>query len=212
MPAPLPPLITALALKALDARGIQGSGAQPLSIALGLAIGGSLLAFLPMCMVRMGQAAVLDPLTLSGATAMPGDLMGGLPAPMAIGLTTVALAAQGLLGESTPKMGMAVGTSIAQALDKFVEQVKAAPGAAIVTGVTVAPAMLMGPAPDAESLEPLCKSALEDNDIKGEGGLKLAGVLAEVLDGTFKVMLASVMVAPGVAAAPGATTSPGMLI
>lgn len=212
MPAPLPPLIIGLAVAALQARDIKGEGAMPLATALGTALGGVLLAFMPMCMVSPGQPAALDPITLSGATAGPGTLMGSLPKPLAIGLVSAALVANGLLGETTPKLGIAAGDSIAQALDLFVAQVKAAPGAAIVSGVSTSPAPLLGPAPDAKTLEPLCKQALEDNDIKGDGGLKLAGVLAEVLDGTFKAMLGMVQVAPGVAAVPGATTAPGMLM
>lgn len=212
MPAPLPPMITGLAIAALQARDIKGEGARPLATALGTGLGGALLAFLPMCMVSPGQPAALDPLTLSGATAGPGTLVGSLPKPLAIALASAALVANQLIGESTPKLGMAAGDCFSQALDLFVGQVKASPGAAIVSGVSTSPASLLGPAPDAQTLEPLCKKALEDNDIKGEGGLKLAGVLAEVLDGTFKAMLGMVQVAPGVAAAPGATTSPGMLM
>ncbi|HNC97879.1 MAG TPA: hypothetical protein PLA94_21530 [Myxococcota bacterium] len=217
MPFPPPPVVTAFALKALDAQGIQGTGAAPLSVALGIAISGALALFLVQARAAEGQPArvIPPPAGLNdGSTILPGRLDGGITPALAIPLATGALVSVGLLGESTPGLGEAVGACVAKSLDCFVAKVQVASGAAIMGGVTIPPGgtLRMGDPPSDWGLQALCAAELDAKDIKGEGGKKLAKVLSETLENTFLALIPMIRVAPGVPAVPGMTTGPGMLL
>lgn len=221
MPAPLPPAITAYALAALNGRDIKGTGAAPLALALGMSVGMALLGFVAMCQVLPGQLAtvVIPPAgSGDGTTAGPGTLQGAFPEVAAAGIATGMLAAQGLLGENTPKLGLAVGACISRSLDLFVQNVTVKMGATITAFVTTAPGSLevSGKPLGDWKLEALCKEELEKYKIDGDGGKKLAGVLAEVLGKSLGDMVSMLKVAPGQALTPmsptGPTLSPGKLL
>lgn len=217
MPPPLPPVILASALGALTGAQIQGAGAPPLARALGLGVGGALLLFAGVCVVEPGQAAVVVPPPAAagdGSTVAPGTLQGALAEPAVAALVLGCLKAEGLEGEKIPPLAKAVGQSVVATLDVFVQKVKVAPGAAIAGFTTVAPGLLapLGGPVNGWGLKELCAAKLRDNEVDGEGGRKLAGVLATVLGDACAGMIAGLTVAPGQGASLVATITPGKLI
>lgn len=214
MPFPLPPAIAVFALAALDKQDIKGEGAVPLSKALSLSIGAALPLFLLQTKAAEGQPAAVAPTPAGlfvGATLPFGDLSGGLPPGIAIPLCTAAMVTVGLIGVGTPGLGEAVGASLSKALDLFVKEVKVG-ATGVAASATTPGAMLTIQSPPGDwKMADLVAEELDIHDIKGDGGKKLAAVLAETFDKTFTAMVPMVLVAPGIPVGPKGTAASGML-
>ena len=216
MPSPPAPLLQNLASSAFRSRKIEGENAPDLANALGDATAQGLQLFLSMAMVSPGTAAVVDPVSTSGATAGPGMLMpppaGGPDASTLSGLAKGAIAGAGLIGEDAPKLGDAFGQTLAPALTLFTAQVQVAPGVAVAGMVTAAPGMLMGSAPGASTVESLAKGFLSAQGLQGEAIGDTAGAFGELIGTALSQLMSMAMMAPGVACTPAATAAPGRLM
>ena len=218
MPFPLPPQIASTLRQELDNQELRGDGTEALVKALSTAFGGAVALFvMAKCQVLPGQPALVIPPpagVMNGSTIAPGDLNGALSADEATVFCRAAFADEGLETPDAKCLAAAAGETLSKALDAFVQNVKAAPGAVIMGGVTLPPGgTLMALKPAMKwGIEDAAVDALKANGIAGEGGKKLAPALGASLVTLLDGMVGTVLVLPGVAAAPGATTSPGKLL
>lgn len=147
-----------------------------------------------------------------------------MPAPTASqieGVASGSLQSAGIRGEDAPGLAKALASSCEQAFSQLLSMAQVMPGmpAAVdpisTSGSTVGPGMLMPPpagGPVAAQLEGIVTAALQAEGIKGENAGDLAKVIAASLEQGITLFTAQVMVAPGIAIAGFATTSPGSLI
>lgn len=147
-----------------------------------------------------------------------------MPAPQASQIESIAkgaLDSAGIKGEAAPGLAKALAKCTADALSLFLAQAKVMPGIPAAapppagSGSTVGPGMLMPPpagGPGASQIEPLAKSALDAEDIKGEDAAGLAKAMAGALAQAITLFTSQVQVAPGIAIAGYVTTAPGTLM
>ncbi|WP_020394489.1 hypothetical protein [Thiolinea disciformis] len=212
MPAPVATQIESPAKGFFQAAGLQGEAAPSLTKALSEGVAQTLSLLLAMGMVMPGIPTAVDPISGSGSTIGMGSLMppptGGPGAQPIEGMLKSLLAGQGLRGEYAEDLAKAVAASIAQAITLFTHQSKVLPGIAVAGFVSTSPGRFM-PVPLQTSLEASVNGFLQQHHIAGEYAPDLAKVIAQTLDLGFSLFTAQVMVAPGIACPPGATTTPG---
>ena len=68
------------------------------------------------------------------------------------------------------------------------------------------------PAPTKQQLEPIVAGFIQAAGLTGENAPDLASAIAETLAGALDQFVQQIQVAPGIAATPAATASPGRLM
>jgi hypothetical protein len=68
------------------------------------------------------------------------------------------------------------------------------------------------PAPTKAQLEPLVKSFMQQNGLRGQDAPALAGAIAEVIAQALTLLMVQTTVAPGMACSPAASVAPGRLL
>jgi len=147
-----------------------------------------------------------------------------MPAPQASQLESIAsaaLQAAGIRGDNAPDLAKALAQITADALSMFLNQAMVLPGIPAAappppgSGSTVGPGFLLPPpagGPLPSQLEGMALSALNANAVKGADAAALAKVIAGAVAQGIMMFTVQVKVAPGIAVAGYATTSPGNLI
>jgi hypothetical protein len=147
-----------------------------------------------------------------------------VPAPSASEIENVAngaLSGAGLRGENAPDLAAAIGQACDQALTMFVSMATVLPGIPAVapppalSGSTVGPGNLMPPpagGPADAQIEPMALGALSSHALNGEYKDRLARAIAQTVAQALTLFTSTVKVAPGMAIAGGATSSPGSLL
>lgn len=147
-----------------------------------------------------------------------------MPAPQASqieSIATAALKSAGLQGENIPDLAKALASITADTLTMFLSQAMVMPGIPAAappppgSGSTVGQGTFMPPpagGPIAPMLEGIALASLNANAIQGEKASALAKVIAGALAEGIMMFTAQVQVAPGIAIAGFATSSPGVLM
>jgi hypothetical protein len=217
MPAPPSSTIESLALAALQGAGLKGEKIPPLAAAIGQTYGTALSLFLSQAMVMPGIPTAGNPVSQSGSTAGPGQLMpppaGGPDAGQIEPLALQALSGQGLNGEKKGSLAKVMAQALAQGIQQFTSLRMVAPGIAIAGAVSTAPGLLMGAGPARGQLEGLVSAAMQGESLRGENARDLAGALADVVAQALDLFASMALVAPGIACPiPGASAAPGRLM
>lgn len=216
MPAPTGSEIAGMAKGAVQSAGLKGKNAPDLADAIGDTCGQALQLFMAQAMVMPGLPAAADPISGSGATAGPGQLMpppaGGPGSSTIEPLASANLMAKGIRGENAGDLAKVIAGAIAQGIQLFTASVMVAPGIAIAGFVTSAPGTLTGAAPQASALEGVANGLCSGNKLRGENAPDLAKALGKTIADALSQLMSRAMVSPGIACTPAATAAPGRLM
>ena len=147
-----------------------------------------------------------------------------MPAPTAQqleGIASGALQSAGIRGQDAPGLAKALAQSTAQALSLFLSQAQVLPGIPAAappppgSGSTAGPGLLLPPpagGPGATQLESPALAALNGQALRGKNAGDLAKVVSASLAQAIMLFTAQVQIAPGIAIAGLATTSPGSFL
>lgn len=146
MPTPSSSDLESLAKSAVKNAGLDGENAPALGTALADLLAQVFQLFAAQTMVLPGIPAFADPLTGSGSTTGPGQLLappaGGPGASTIEPLALAALQGAGLRGADVPKLASALAQTIEVGLTMFCAQATVAAGIAIAGFTTAAPGRL----------------------------------------------------------------------
>lgn len=217
MPAPTSSTIESLASAALSAAGLRGEKIPQLASALGQTYGAALTMFLGQARIAPGIPTAGDPISQSGSTAGPGQLLpppaGGPDAGQIEPLAVGALSGQNLIGEKKDSLAKVIAQAMAQGILLFTSARMVAPGIAIAGAVSTAPGLLSGAGPTKSQLEGVINPVLQAESLKGQNAKDLGSALADVVAQALDLFAGMAMVAPGIACPiPGASASPGQLL